>query len=297
MFAFGRDLASPESMRIRTVLCPVDFSSLDERELEIALEVCRTFAAKLVLHHDITGVPGFSHVRESAKARHAETPDDAKVRLRALLDRIGRGVPAEAIVTSGSLVESVLTLAEQLPADLMVLGSHGWSTKHHASVTAGVIARARCPVLTFQESAVAPEFRLRAGPGDRARRAIVPTDLTPASAAAVGYACALARHLGIHVELLHVLPDDASGGAVARAQRVMDGFVPPDLIEKVTARVRRGEPAAAITSYVEIVEPAFVILGEHARGFIRHLLTPDTTQAVARRIRCPAWVVPASAGM
>jgi len=284
-------------MRIRTVLCPIDFSGRDERELAIAIEVARTFAAKVVLHHDVAAAePGFSRVWEWAKGHHAGalSEADATARLQALLDGVSGTVPAEAVVTSGPLVESVLALAERLAADLIVLGSHGWSTQDHASVTERVIDRAPCPVLTFQEWAVSPRFRLT---GDPPRRAVVPTDLTPASAAAVVYACALARDIGVHVAVLHVLPKDASDGAVHDAHRMMDKLVPPDLVDKVSSRVRRGEPGAEITDYVEIADPAFVILGEHARGFVRRLLTPDTTQAVVRGIRCPAWVVPASAGM
>jgi nucleotide-binding universal stress UspA family protein len=284
-------------MPIRTVLCPVDFSALDERELAVALEVCRTFEARLVLHHDVpTAEPGFARVWEWAKARPEEPGDaSAETSLRALLDRVANGVPAETVVTSGPLVESVLGLAERLPADLVVLGSHGWSTRDHASVASRVISGARCPVLTFQERDGAQPFRLRARAGGPPPRALVPTDFTPASAVAVDYACALARRLGIALELLHVLPEDAGPGAFDRAQRALAGLVPPDLIGNAVTHVRRGEPAAELTRYVAATGPSFVVLGEHARGVVRHLLTPDTTEALMRRIDCPAWVVPASA--
>jgi nucleotide-binding universal stress UspA family protein len=283
-------------MRIRTVLCPIDFSGLDEGELAIALEVCRTFGAKLVLHHDMPAAdPGFSRARDWTKARQGEMAheDLAAARLRALLDRVAGTVPTDAVVTSGPLVESVLALAERLPADLMVLGSHGWSTKHHASVTSRVIDRARCPVLTFQERAVGPPFRLRPVPGGPPLRVLVPTNLMPASAAAVAYACSLARQLAFHVELLHVVHDDASGAACERAQRALVDMVPPDMLA-VWTHVRRGDPGREITRYVDATAPAFVVLGEHVRGFLRRFLTPDTPQAVMRRIDCPAWIVPAS---
>jgi nucleotide-binding universal stress UspA family protein len=285
-------------MRIRTVLCPIDFSALDDQEVAIAVEVCRTFDAKLVLHHDLPAAdPGFPRAGDWTKARQGEmAPEDlAAAGLRALLDRVAGTVPAEAVVTSGPLVESVLGLAERLPADLMVLGSHGWSSAEHASVTSAVIDRARCPVLTFQERKPAAPFRLRALPGAPMLRVLVPTDLTPASAAAVRYACALARRLAFQIELLHVVSDDASGTAFDRAQRALVDLVPSDLLGDVSAHVRRGEPGQVITSYVDVTEPAFVVLGEHARGLVRRLLTPDTTQAVMRRIGCPAWVIPAGA--
>ena len=283
-------------MRIQTVLCPIDFSALDERELAVALEVCRTFDAKLVLHYALPAAePGFSRVWEWAKSRPDGVEAQAEAGLRALLNRVAGAVPAEAVVTSGLLVESVLTLAERLPADLMVLGSHGWSTQHHASVTSRVLDRACCPVLTFQERPDVPTFRLRPLEGDPPLRALVPTDLSPASAVAVDYACELARRLGIVIELLHVMSEDAGVAACDRAQRMLLGFVPPDLVGIASAHIRCGEPAAEITRYVDATAPAFVVLGEHARGFVRHLLTPDTTQGIMRRIDCPAWVVPASA--
>jgi nucleotide-binding universal stress UspA family protein len=284
-------------MRIRTVLCPIDFSGLDDGELAIALEVCRTFDAKLVLHHDMPAAdPGFSRIRDWTKARQGEMAheDLAAARLRALLDRVAGTVPSDAVVTSGPLVESVLALAERLPADLMVLGSHGWSSQDHASVTSRVIDRARCPVLTFQERSDAPPFRLRPAPGGRPLRILVPTDLTPASAVAVAYAGSLARRLALQIELLHVLQDDDSGPACDRAHRALVGLVPFDLLGEVSTHVRRGEPGREITRYVEVTQPAFVVLGEHARGVLRNLLTPDTTQAVMRRIDCPAWIVPAN---
>src|SRR4029450_6820609 len=121
-------------MHIRTVLCPIDFSGLDERELAIALEVCREFGARLVLHHDLPAAePGFSRTWEWAKGRQDELASEAQAaaRLRAVLERVASTVQAEAVITSGLLVESVLTLAERLPADLMVLGRHGWGTEGH----------------------------------------------------------------------------------------------------------------------------------------------------------------------
>jgi nucleotide-binding universal stress UspA family protein len=282
-------------MMIRTVLCPLDFSGLDELELAVALEICRTFGAKLVLHHDLAAAElGFSRAWEWEKAHlgDAARDRDAKARLQALLDRVALGVPAEAVITSGLLAETVLTLAAQLPADLVVLGSHGWSTPDHASVTERVVARSSCPVLAFQEQAGTPAFRLRAATGNPPPRAVVATDLSPTSTTAVTYAFELARDVGIHIELLHVLAADAGGAAVARSQASLDALVPPDLVDAVSAHVRRGDPVAELVRYLGATEPAFVLLGEHARGLVRHLFTRDTTRALVRHACCPAWVVP-----
>ena len=50
-------------MHIGTVLCPVDFSAVDRGELAIAVEVCRTFGARLVVHHNVSAPAlGFARV-------------------------------------------------------------------------------------------------------------------------------------------------------------------------------------------------------------------------------------------
>jgi hypothetical protein len=44
-------------MRIRTVLCPVDFTSKTGRELELAKQVCGFFGARLVVEHNLDPRP------------------------------------------------------------------------------------------------------------------------------------------------------------------------------------------------------------------------------------------------
>jgi hypothetical protein len=94
--------------------------------------------------------------------------------MQAALNALPRDVWAEGVVSVGSVVGALLALAEELHADLIVLGSHGWSTETHASVTERIIAEAPRPVLTFNEGALATgRFRLRArgrrGATDRRR--------------------------------------------------------------------------------------------------------------------------------
>ena len=52
-------------MRVETVLCPIDFSSLSDRELQVAVEICQTFGARLVLHHNLSpGTPSVARAWE-----------------------------------------------------------------------------------------------------------------------------------------------------------------------------------------------------------------------------------------
>jgi nucleotide-binding universal stress UspA family protein len=281
-------------MRIRTVLCPVDFSGLDDAGIAMASEICRAFDATLVLHHNLAAaVPGFSRAWEwtAAHEGHREGIPDAEARLRRLMGKLGAGVRTESVITCGPVGQVVLSLADGLQADLVVLGSHGWSSQDHASVTERLVDESPCPVLTFREGADGVrEFHL--ADDDRRVRVVVATDLSHDSASGVGYACALARRLPLVIDLLHVLPEGSDDAAVAHAQTALDAHVPPDLVDRVTAHVRVGPPVETIADYVEEAHPAFVIMGEHTHGLVRRLLTRDTTRAVMHEIGCPVWIVP-----
>ena len=39
-------------LSIRTVLCSVDFSTATARQVDLAIEICQAFGARLILHHN-----------------------------------------------------------------------------------------------------------------------------------------------------------------------------------------------------------------------------------------------------
>ena len=281
-------------MRLRTILCPIDFSDLSTRETEVAVEVAREFGARLVLHHDCAAIaPGIAR-QWDWEATHRNADDEAQARrhMQAALNALPRDVRPEGVVSTGPVAGAMLALAEQLPADLIVLGSHGWSTETHASVTERVIAEAPCPVLTFNEGAVSSgRFQLRTEAGGEPPLVVVPTDFSPTAAHAVRYAFALARELPIRLQLLHVLSrPDAGAETVARAR--LAALRPADVSAPVDVDVTVGDAAEAIFAHLAALTPAFAVLGEHARGWLRRAFTRDTARRVVHGASCPVWVVP-----
>src|SRR5262249_16695411 len=224
-------------MRLRTILCPVDFSDLSAKETEVAVAVAREFGGRMVLHHDCAAIaPGIARAWDW-EATHQKTDGEAQAerRMQAALNALPRDVRAEGVVSAGPVAGALLAVAEELSADLIVLGSHGWSTETHASVTERVIAEAPCPVLTFNEGAVSSvQVRLPAAAGAEPPIVVVPTGFSPTAAHAVRYAWALARALPIRVHLLHAIPratpDDVRSARVRLAAlRLADASVPVDV--------------------------------------------------------------------
>lgn len=278
-------------MEIRTVLCPIDFSLLADRELGLAVEVCRASGARLVLHHNVSAIsPGFSKAWEWDQThRKAETSTaDAEQRVQALLAKLPTGVRGEAVITHGPLATVLLAVASELPADLLVLGTHGWSTEDHASVTERVIDRTPCPVLTVGDPAAVENFRLTAELDAEMPRVVVPTDFSPAANRAVAYATELARGFRLRLHLLHIAHD----GDVDEALATLDGLIPPDLRGQVECHSHLGRPEEEIEKFIRRMEPQLVVMGTHARSFWRHLFTRDVARQILHEATCPVWFVP-----
>jgi universal stress protein A len=289
------------AMRMRVILCPIDFSDLSARELDVAAGLARVFGARLVLHHNRARIaPGLARAWDWEAARETGGDSDAEAerRMSSALASLPPGIAAEGVISSGPVAFLVRSLAERLPADLIVLGSHGWSSDEHASITEQVIAQAPCPVLTLHERGPrADVLGLVAAHGAQPPRAVVPTDFSPTARHALDYSFALARSVPLDLELLHVLPGSWHRSAIGEhdARAHLEATIPRDLRSRVTSCVRHGDPSTEILAHLAEARPQFAVLGEHARDLVHRLFTRDTTTAVAQRAACPVWIVPVSA--
>jgi nucleotide-binding universal stress UspA family protein len=64
-------------------------------------------------------------------------------------------VAADTIVRTGSPAQEIIAIAERVPADMIVISTHGRTGLKHAllgSVTERVVRHAPCPVLVVRES-------------------------------------------------------------------------------------------------------------------------------------------------
>jgi nucleotide-binding universal stress UspA family protein len=269
----------------------MDFSELAEREFQMAVHVCEALGARLVLHHNVSAVSAaFSKAWEWDQSHQRDEPTaaDAERRLETLMKRLPRGVTAEAALTHGPLAAVLLALAEKLPADLLVLGTHGWSNEDHASITERIIEQTPCPVLTIRDSGAARAFRLTSEPGLPGPRVVVPTDFSPSGTRAVEFAIDVARQLPIDLHLVHISPtpdiDPALGTLV--------NLVPPELKSRTQCHVRVGTTLDELDTLLGELRPELIVMGTHARGFWRRLFTRDNARQVLHAANCPVCFVP-----
>jgi nucleotide-binding universal stress UspA family protein len=143
--------------RLKKILVPIDFSDCSKKALQYAIPLARQHGAALTL---LYVVPQPSFVGgEYTGIEYARLEDDqavsGKKQLGALIANEVQGeVPAETLVRSGMPVVEILEAAKALPADLIVISTHGRTGLKHVllgSVAEDVVRRAPCPVLVVRE--------------------------------------------------------------------------------------------------------------------------------------------------
>ena len=278
------------------VLCALDFSDLARQELSLGVEVCQALGWHLLLHHNVAYVaPGFTRVWEWNEVHRGDGVSHAAAekRLRELLAELPDGFTREANITAGPTVPTLLHLAENLPVRLIILGSHGWSTPDHASLTERVLDACPCPVLTLNDSNDASHFRLRVHDDEKPIRVAVAIDLSPASRWPLEQAFELALRLpALRLDLVHVLPAESTHEAAGQAHRELEKLVCAELADRTSAYVQQGDPIDAILQLTRALDSTLLVMGEHARSFFRRVFTRDTARGMLHSASCPVWFVP-----
>jgi nucleotide-binding universal stress UspA family protein len=143
---------------VKTILAPYDFSRCASRALDAAWTLARTAGAKVVVLHVMQPSP----VAFGAMMIPPPGPDAGFVnRVRADLEAIKPprpGIAVEHRLEQGDAVGHIVRAAQALPADVIVMGTHGRSGLKRlllGSVAEGVLRKAPCPVLSVKLSAKA----------------------------------------------------------------------------------------------------------------------------------------------
>lgn len=137
-------------MNVKSILCPVDFSSTSNVALNVASQFAREQHAKLFI----------VHVEEAAAmvepGLFAGVPNVAwtnKYRLSQTLPTATR-VKFEHALLFGDPATEIVEFAKENKVDLIVLGTHGATGLRRllmGSVAEGVVRRATVPVMTVKE--------------------------------------------------------------------------------------------------------------------------------------------------
>lgn len=287
------------------ILCPVDLSAASAHAFEYAAVLARWYDAKLTVLHvcNPIAIPAVDFVPPVAAATAPElTEEELAEALRDVRDSLNLERAADVRIQPGAPARQILACAAALPADLIVIGTHGHGGFERlllGSVTEKVVRQAPCPVLTVPLRTTPPIAAVFS-------RILVPTDFSETSLAALEVAYSLARQTDADVTVLHVFewletppPGRAAGFAAFReaaecdARKHLDALVPQQARDWCHPRtqIARGKPHQEIVRIAQETNADAIVMGVHGHNPLDRWLFGSTTNQVVRHASCPVLTI------
>ena len=142
----------------KTILVPLDGSKRAEAVLSHVEEMANRYGAGIIFLRveELYVMLEWDEVVDLAKCH--EKVDQRKKESESYLARHQKkfrekGIKADAHVVYGPVVKSILTAAEEMDVDIIVMASHGlsgWPRTFYGSVTAGVLQKIDRPLLIIR---------------------------------------------------------------------------------------------------------------------------------------------------
>jgi nucleotide-binding universal stress UspA family protein len=136
---------------IQNILHPTDFSQHSEFAFRLAAALARDYDAKLVILH-VAQQPVIMYTEGIIPAQPEHHEEELREQLLQLQVQ-HPNVHVVHLLEDGNPGEEILRIADEFPADLIVMGTHGRRGLQRllmGSVAEYVLERASCPVLTVK---------------------------------------------------------------------------------------------------------------------------------------------------
>jgi nucleotide-binding universal stress UspA family protein len=293
-------------MVFERILVPTDFSEHSDWAIAHALGLARAFGSRLELIHAYQTPGPYDVVLPADLTAAVRTA--AESRLRAGLKHLqGEGVDAGMHLVEDSPPHAIATLATELDADCVVMGTRGLTGLKHVLLGSNAertMRLAPCPVLT-----IGRPVPVR-GP-ERPAKLLVPTDFSDTSLQGLEMARQLlAGREAAEITLLHVYEVpvamrsymDASrepgfGGLSTRLLEELEALAQPLRSDGVEVSVRLLEGHAAPTIVDLAIDEAadWIVMGSHGRTGLPHVALGSVAERVVRSAPCPTLTVKGAA--
>ena len=296
-------------LEIPRILCPIDFSEPSRHAWDHAVRIAGWYGSTVTaLHVCQPGIASdFPASSAEPSAPFAVTVEDRQ-QLAAgfaswLKTATSAGLTANIVFDMGvSPAGPILEHARELPASLIVMGTHGRSGLERlmlGSVAEKVLRKARCPVLTVPAPAAAARLPYK--------RILCPIDFWPSSIAALQFASSIAKESDARLTVLHALDwpseDDLFAARFAASfdtpefrceferstRHRIDALISEDVRTwcDPIAVIRYGKPYVAIRELAEQEHADLIVMGVRGRPVLDLLWFGSTTNHVVRQASCP----------
>jgi len=288
---------------IQQILCPIDLSDASHHALDHARALAQWYKAKITALHVCNPIvmPPMEFVAVGAMSPPVLTDDERANARQDVLEFIGgERDDTSVVIESGQAAPGILKVAADLPADVIVMGTHGIGGFEHlllGSVTEKVLRKSTCPVLT-----VPPRARMTSRLPFK--RVLCPVDFSDSSLAALELALSLAQEGDAELTILHVFERSADEEPLANRPIVapeyqreveaeftarLHALVPQNVGNacRPQARTSHGKPYREILGIATEDQVDLIVMGVHGRNALDVMLFGSTTNQVVRRATCP----------
>ena len=300
-------------IEITSVLCPVDFSDFSRHALAHAVVIARWYDASLTVFHAYSAGPPpmlFSGYAGVVPVEPIPVPPLLHATREATLSELRHCEfrqhhrRADALrSTARATVQAILDEAKSLPADLIVLGTHGRGGLDRmvlGSVAEKVLRKATAPVLTVPPPVSAPAADALV----IFKRILCPIDFSESSMKALSYGVSLAQEADAQLLVMHAIEGFSDlvhwkqpNPLVLEYLRISE--------KEALAQLRSAIPKEASTwcqpeevlatgkAYREILRVArecdvhLIVMGVHGRNPLDLIFLGSTTNQVVRAATCP----------
>ena len=142
----------------RAIVFCTDFSESSRVAGQHAIDLARVFGAPLILIHVLDSWAGFPAYEDSVPGELQNVvramEEEAKLKLKSLTKEFQKEVGnVTTQCRTGVPAEEIVAAADDASAQLIVMGTHGWTGVKHlllGSVAEKVLRMAKCPVLVVR---------------------------------------------------------------------------------------------------------------------------------------------------
>ena len=295
-------------IKLKKVLCPIDFSKYSEFALKQAINVASNIADELHIFHAILlyednfykpddrlpdNIISIDLIEEISHQKLEELSSRHFTQKLKIITASSRGFSA---------AEEILSYAEKNQINLIIMGSHGRTAIAHfllGSVAERVVQMAKCPVMTVRKAIDNfPHYR----------KILVPIDFSEYAKLALKYALEIANSFNFKVTLFHsfeqqIHPAFYSLGKESifeidrdlkdRASKAIEEFRNesgyPDI--KTDYIFAEGVAYHEIIEHIKQENYDLLVMGSHGLKGLEHFLIGSTTEKVIRQAEVPVLVV------
>lgn len=302
-------------LNIGNIVVPIDFSEMSVHAVGVAKQLAQRFGASIHLAHvrplfhpaDLM-VPAAPMVPLSFPPYEQNEEQIALEQLKKVASECGVLSANYHVLSGAPPFDEICRLAQTLPADLVVMPTHGRTGLKHVflgSTAERIVQHSSCPVLVTRGRAV----QANNASGFRIKKIVVPVDFSNCSREGLRYAIPFAKEFGAKIILLHATYlgyiYSAEGTALydipglQKAARKNARRKMRELVQSVNfggvkfeTVFTEGSPVIDICAFAKDHDIDLIITSTHGLTGFAHVLIGSTAEQVVRHAPCSVLVAP-----